>query len=106
MNNLKNLLNLLKGKSKKNVKKIKMIDFIATVICGSFAVIIYNNYAFFKNRKILAWILSFYPMEMLRYFGAKYFNINQVIFGTNTADQIIRLHNFMLSVISFFVVFF
>lgn len=87
-----------------------MIDFIATVICGSFAVIIYtyiyNNYAFFKNRKILAWILSFYPMEMLRYFGAKYFNINQVIFGTNAAEDIVIGHNFMLSVISFFVVFF
>lgn len=87
-----------------------MIDFIATVICGLSAYLtskwLLDHYEFFRNRKILAWMLAAYPMQMLRYFGAKYFNINQVIFGTNAAEDIVIGHNFMLSVISFFVVFF
>ncbi len=87
-----------------------MIDFIATVICGLSAYLTYkwllDHYEFFRKIRMLAWTLAIYPMEMLRDFGAKYFNINQVIFGTNAAEDIVIGHNFMLSVISFFVVFF
>ncbi|MBR6389658.1 MAG: hypothetical protein IKS15_06010 [Opitutales bacterium] len=87
-----------------------MIDVVATIICGLTAYItgkyLLTHYNFFKSRRMLAWALACYPMQFFRYLGAKYFNINQVIFGTNPAGDIIECHNYMLLIITFFVVLF